>query len=130
MGGCGEEAWKVVYVRQCLITKKLKTFEYKNIETICTELPILKKKCFVLLAYRSPSFNEKSFFKEISSKLSIIVNQYENIFIADDLNVELLNLFRMEGGRKASPTGVTSTNIGISPKNFLIFSFNTFSTLI
>ena len=35
-------------------------------------------------------------------------------------------------GQKASPTSfspVTSTNVEISPKNFLIFSFNPFATL-
>ena len=37
------------------------------------------------------------------------------------------------GGQKGPPTSlslVTSTNIGISPKNFLIFSFNPFATLM
>ena len=40
----------------------------------------------------------------------------------------MLTLFRM-GSQKAPPTSfspVTSTNVGISPKNFLTFSFNPF----
>ena len=37
------------------------------------------------------------------------------------------------GGKKAPPTSIspiTSTNVGFSPKNFLIFSFNPFATLL
>ena len=47
-----------------------------------------------------------------------------------------LILFRMAeggGGQKALPTSffcVTSTNLGIGPYNFLIFSFNPFATLV
>ena len=38
----------------------------------------------------------------------------------------------MEKGKKAAPTDfypATSTNVGISPKNFLTFIFNPFLTL-
>ena len=44
-----------------------------------------------------------------------------------------LTLLRMGGGKKAPPTSfssVTSGNVGISPKNFLTFSFNPFATLV
>ena len=37
------------------------------------------------------------------------------------------------GGKKASPTSffsLISANVGISPQNFLTFSFNTFDTLV
>ena len=39
------------------------------------------------------------------------------------------------GGTKSSPhptsfSSVTSTNVGISPQNFLTFSFNPFATLV
>ena len=38
----------------------------------------------------------------------------------------------MRGGKKrpTSFSPVTFTNLGISPKNFLTFSFNTFATLV
>ena len=45
----------------------------------------------------------------------------------------LLTLFRMGGGPKKPPTSfspVTSTNVGINPKNFLTFSFNPFDRLV
>ena len=46
-----------------------------------------------------------------------------------------LTLFRMGEGAKSPPSppppngfsSVTSANVGISPKNFLTFSFNTFA---
>ena len=46
-----------------------------------------------------------------------------------------LTLFWMEGEgtKKALPTSfspVTFTNVGISPQNFLTFSFNPFATLV
>ena len=47
-----------------------------------------------------------------------------------------LNLFRMGcegGGKKAPPTSVspaTSTNVRITPQNFLSFSFNPFDRLV
>ena len=34
---------------------------------------------------------KKNFFEQISSSLSLIVNQYENIMVTGDLNINLLN---------------------------------------
>ena len=45
----------------------------------------------------------------------------------------ILTLFRMGGGQKDPPTSfslVTSTNVRISPQNFLTFSFNHFDRLV
>ena len=52
--------------------KKVKEFS-KTIETICTELTIPKKKLCILFAYRPPDSEKKSFFEQISSRLSLIV---------------------------------------------------------
>ena len=43
-----------------------------------------------------------------------------------------LSLFRIEGGRggMGSFSPVASTNVEISPQNFLSFSFNPFTTLV
>ena len=44
-----------------------------------------------------------------------------------------LTLFRMAGAKKAPTTSfspVTFTNVGISPQNFLTFSFNPFAKLV
>ena len=45
----------------------------------------------------------------------------------------LINPIQGGGGQKCSPTSfspVTSTNVGISPKNVLTFSFNPFDRLV
>ena len=50
----------------------------------------------------------------------------------DCLMILILTLFKM-GAKKASPTSfspVTSTNVGISPQKFLMFSFNPSATLV
>ena len=50
------------------------------------------------------------------------------------LLVIILTLFRMGGGKKVPhPTSfslVTSTNVGISPQNFLTLSVNSLPTLV
>ena len=43
-----EGGGKIAYVREGLISKRLESFESKNIETICTELAISKKLVYVV----------------------------------------------------------------------------------
>ena len=47
--------------------------------------------------------------------------------------VEYFHEVEFTGGQKCSPSSfspVTSANVGISPQNFLIFSFNPLATLV
>ena len=44
-----------------------------------------------MFASRPSNFERKSFFDQISSSLSLFVNQYENITVASDLNITLLD---------------------------------------
>ena len=48
--------------------------------------------------------------------------------------VRYFNPIQDAGGRQKGPpisfSSVTSTNVGISPQNFLTFSFNPFATLV
>ena len=82
---------KIVYVRQGLISKRLKSLESKLIETICIELTISKKKWCSLFAYRPPNFDKRSFFEEISNSLCLMVSKYENILLVGDFNINLLD---------------------------------------
>ena len=82
---------KIVYIRQGLISKRLSKFESKGIETICIELTISKKKWCILFAYRPPNLDKNTFFSEISNNLSLIINEYENVIVAGDLNIDLSN---------------------------------------
>ena len=77
---------KLVYEKQGIIAKRL-----ENLETIYIELTISIKKWCALFAYRSQTQNKTSFFEEISSSLSHIVNKYENYTIAGDLNIKMLD---------------------------------------
>ena len=79
---------KLVSVKNALITKKVKDLETKVYETLCIELSISKEKLCILFA---PKQNNFSFFLEISNSLNQVVNKYENIFLAGDWNVELLD---------------------------------------
>ena len=63
-------------------------FETKVLETICVELTISKKKWCILFAYWLPQNNSlKAFFEEINLSLSAIVNEYENIMLIGNLNL-------------------------------------------
>ena len=42
----------------------------------------------------------------------------------------MLTLFRIWGGGPGGASTASSTNVGISPQNFLTFSFNPFATLV
>ena len=81
---------KIVYIREGLISKRIKNFESKIIETICIEITISKKKWCILFAYRPPNFDKQSFFKELSSTISMMGNHYDNILIAGDLKYKSL----------------------------------------
>ena len=82
---------KIVYVREGLVTKQLPLFESPAIESICIELTISKSKWCILFAYRPPNFNKKEFFNEISNSLSKIITNYDNVVLAGDLNINLLD---------------------------------------
>lgn len=52
------------------------------------ELTILKKKWCSFFAYRLPSYNKTDNFDELSASCSLILNKYDNIIRAGDLNID------------------------------------------
>ena len=81
------------------------------------------------------SFEEPGLLiKGVKQTIKNKVKEQEGGFIGMLLGT--LTLFRMDrGGQKASPyqffrCNLIPTNIGISPKSFLTFSFNPFATLL
>ena len=82
---------KLVFVKNGFIAKRVKDLETKVSETICIELTISKKKWCILFPYKPPKQNSVLFFQEISNSLNQLVNKYENIFLAGDLNIDLLD---------------------------------------
>ena len=81
---------KMVFIRECLITKRLENLETKLSETICLELTVSNKKWLVLLAYRPPQENNKHlFFSELNETISKAVNSYKNLIVIGDLNIDV-----------------------------------------
>ena len=80
---------KILFIRQGLITR-LPNFETKVSETIRVELTVSKKKWCILSGYRPPQNNNlKTIFEEINLSLSTIVNEYDNIMLTGDLNLNM-----------------------------------------
>ena len=76
------------------MTKRLKNLENKLAETICIELTFLRKSAAFFLhtnLKKKQKKNKDLIFQERSNSLSKIVNKYGNIFVAGDLNMNLLD---------------------------------------
>ena len=70
----------------------MKHFETKNAETICLALTIVKKKWCILFVYRPPNIDKEEFFDEMSVSLNKILDKYDNISLAGNLNIDELKL--------------------------------------
>ena len=82
---------KLVFVKNGRIVNRVKDLETKVSETICIELAISKEKWCILFAYKPPEQNNVLLFQEISNSLNQVVNKYENISLAGDFNINLLD---------------------------------------
>ena len=80
----------MVFIKKELIAKRPGNFKVNSTETICTQLIISKKKWCIIFTDRPPKHKKKSFFQELSKILNQAVNNYDNILIAGDLNIDLL----------------------------------------
>ena len=70
--------------------KRMKEYETKLNETICTEFTVSKKKWFCLSVYRPPSPNNVvTFFEELTDSLSRAINNYDNIILMGDFNIDI-----------------------------------------
>ena len=83
---------KIAFIREVLITKRLKAFEVDISETICLEVTISKKIWFITYVFRPPySHNKDIFFSELANNLSLATRKYEKILIIGDLNIGTSN---------------------------------------
>ena len=78
---------KLVFVSRGFIVKQMKNFETENAETICFKVVIAKKKWCILFAYRSAD-TKTMLFNEIYITLNKILSKYDNILLAEDLNID------------------------------------------
>ena len=81
---------KLAYLREGFIAKRIPKFETEKAETIWIEITIAKKKWCILFAYRPPNFSKTEFFEEISVTLNKALNKYDNLLLAEDLNINTL----------------------------------------
>ena len=80
---------KLVYVKNGMITKRLKSYETPNAETICIELNISGRRWFIVFAYRPESINRDLFFDEVNICIGKAVKNYDYVILAGDLNVDM-----------------------------------------
>ena len=73
-----------------MIKKRFENLETKPSETISLELTVSNKKWFILFTYGLPQEKNKYvFFNELTETLSKAVNNYENIIVIGDLNIDV-----------------------------------------
>ena len=69
----------IEYVKKGLICKRLKNFEPRKSECICSEITVSKKKWLCFSIYRPPSYDYlELFFDELTSSLNKASESYEN----------------------------------------------------
>ena len=84
---------KIVYIKKGLIAKIILEYENRNIETICTEITISKRKWCSTLAHKLLYNNNKAtIFIKLNKSFCNIVRKYENILNIGDLNINFENL--------------------------------------
>ena len=81
---------ELVCLRERFIARRIPKFEMKKAKTICIEITIAKKKWCILFAYRPPTFSKTEFFEEIFVTLNKALNEYDNLLLAGDLNINTL----------------------------------------
>ncbi len=80
------------FTRKGVICNRVPTLESDDLEIICTELNINKKKWALFAVYRPPvSLNLTTFFQKLSSCMNKAFDKYENIIIYGDINIDWLN---------------------------------------
>ena len=79
----------IVFTRKDLITKRIIELESTEIEVICLELTIAKRKWAIFSVYRPPrSVNLASFFSQLNKCVDMATRTYENIVVMGDINID------------------------------------------
>ena len=77
------------FVRKGVVCNRVSTFESPNIEIICSELMICKKRWAIFSIYRPPDVsNLEPFFRELSSCLNKALDKYDNVMIMGDIDID------------------------------------------
>ena len=80
------------YVRKGVVCNRITAYETQNVESICSELIISKKRWMIFAVYRPPdSANLASFFNELSNSVNFALERYDNIVVLGDFNIDTQN---------------------------------------
>ena len=80
-----------MFLREGLITRRLRDFEGDTTETICQELTISKKIWLITFTYRPINNNKDIFFSELTNSPNRAAMKYDNLLVIGDLNIDTLN---------------------------------------
>ena len=81
----------MTFVRSDLPFKRRKDLECEEVETICYELSMSKRKWCIMGAYRPPSMKNQNFESDLTKYLDKMLINYENLICIGDLNYDLLS---------------------------------------
>ena len=74
----------LMFTRNDLITRRLENFESSNIEMICIELIISKRKWVIFSVYRPPKTNLDLLFAELNKNVDKATRTFDNIINIDN----------------------------------------------
>ena len=83
----------IVYVKTGVPVKRVLALEPANLEVICFEITIAKRKWLIYSFYRSETFTQlPKFLEELKKSVDVAINKYENIILMGDINVDMSSL--------------------------------------
>ena len=78
------------FVGEGFLNKRVKDYETKICETICSEFTISKKKCICFGVYRLPSYNNTLIFcEELTKSVCMALTAYDNIRVMGDFTIDV-----------------------------------------
>ena len=75
-------------VKNGVICKQIKDFEFQDQKVLSTELTIRKKKWIIFNIYRPPSSNLIDFFEQLEISLNKAFSNYDKIILMGDINID------------------------------------------
>ena len=76
----------LIFVRNDIITRRLQDFDPKDLECVCIELTLSKKKWAICSIYRPQSENISGFLDKLANSTECAINTYDNVVIMGDIN--------------------------------------------
>ena len=78
----------MTFIKSDIPSRRREQFESTHIKMTCVEITISKRKWAVISVYRPPRSSINTFFSELTKFLDIIIDNYENLLILGDLNID------------------------------------------